>query len=241
MVDADDINADLAALRLNALHLLDSGSEQLLCAKDLVAAAVGFDLGELTVQSTDTYSHGIGIVQDRGLGTATADVGCDPAHHGNRAQPTDKTAGAGSVAHRLPDTVLLGGVYVHGHFVEGTGQDGDDNKVGIGQGFVNFPDGFVLPAFTVDPVADDLIVLRRFKVDIVQIHGAGNVSRFFQVVHQCPCPAPGAAANVGNLQIFCGMVFLQHSYHACLFVISFMIQQKKSISYKNIALLRGEL
>ena len=65
-------------------------------------------------------------------------------------------------------------------------------------------------------IADDLVVLRSFEINVVQINIAGHIVAIDQVPHQIPCPAAGTAADVCKLQIFYTTVFVKHS---CLPII----------------------
>ena len=61
-----------------------------------------------------------------------------------------------------------------------------------------------------DLVADDLVVLGCFVVDIIQRHGAFHLGIRGKVHHEPPRPPTGTTADVGNFQVFYAVVFIIH-------------------------------
>ena len=102
VVDAVDGGVQLVTVHLfDAQLLLEDVAQQLLGAEDLMATAKGLDLREHLIQGADGQRHGVGVVDDPGLGRVIADGLADLHKHGDGAHRAHEAAGADGIAHGL--------------------------------------------------------------------------------------------------------------------------------------------
>ena len=121
-------------------------------AEYLMAAAEGLDLWKDMVQRLHAEGHGVGIVDDPGIGGKVTDRFCDGDKHGNSAKRANQSAGACCVADGLPDAVGLRCMDVGFHLIEGAGENGNDDEIGAGQRFLQSICCLIVPdAFDVFP------------------------------------------------------------------------------------------
>ncbi len=208
MVHPARVGVKLVPLYFNALLLFEYAGQKLLGVEDLVAAPERPDPGELIIEGLNAGAHGIGEVEYPGLGAALPDLSGKELINGHGAHGPEDPAGTGGISHRLVDPVFLRGVNVAAHLPEGTGKDGDDDKVRPGQGLVDTGAHLILEdraglGIAVNMPADSPVALRGGQIDVIEAHFPAQALGQSQVGHEYPGPLLGTAADVGDVHAFC--------------------------------------
>ncbi len=206
----DSRNADVNILPFGSfdpLHVFQHQGQQALGPEYLVAAAERLDLREDFVQRADADRHGVGVVDDPRIGAAVPDRFGKLHVHGDGAHGPHKAARPHTVAHGLIDPEFFRLMHVGAHFLECPRKNGDHDEIRARQGFAQGADCLVVPlSLGVAPcrqgVPDGLVVFRRFTVNVIQAEGPAKLRFHGKVGHERPGPPAGAAADVGNLDVF---------------------------------------
>ena len=111
--------------RLAKSARLAAGEEEI----ELMAASEGLDLRKNVVQCLHAQRHGIGVVDDPGFRCICFDGLCDLHIHGDCTQCSHCSSRSCSVSYGLIDSQSLRHVDIHCHFVKGSRQNRDHDKI----------------------------------------------------------------------------------------------------------------
>ena len=111
---------------------VEEQAEQELRDGDLVAQADGLERG-LAGEGPADRGHGVGEVQDPGVGTQLLDVAGDVEEDRDVAQGADDASGSHGVADRLAHAEAVRDLEVVSHRREATGRDVHHHEVGVAQ------------------------------------------------------------------------------------------------------------
>ncbi len=196
----------MALCILYAEHLVKRIRNDLLCAENLVTAAESLYLGEHAIECLYAESHGVGVVDDPGIRAVVLYVLGNLLIHGYGAHCSHYSSGAGCIADRLINAVLLGGVHIGFHLVKCARENRYDDKIRPGERLfcrlnsLVVPHGFCVFAVFIH-ISDYLVVLSRLKVDVIEIDISRYVVTACQVAHETPRPAARAAAYIGDFYV----------------------------------------
>ena len=122
------------------------------------------------------HGHGVGVVQEQGVGADRFHVFGKIPQHGDGAQRTHDAADSQGVADGLAQTVFLGNLEIrHRAGLVQAHLDGVHHEVGAPEGLpavlhaqISLDDGAVLVGIFVDCAEDDLRFLQALGVDVIQ-------------------------------------------------------------------------